>query len=66
MVFSDKHLARSDEAIQSGRLEALAGGHFIAGAWSLVMLYDYEHSHDFAKDEGLELEYSMFTLVFSA
>lgn len=49
------------EAIQSGRLEALAGGHFIAGAWSLVMLYDYEHGHDFAKDEGLELEYSMFT-----
>lgn len=54
------------EAIQSGRLEALAGGHFIAGAWSLVMLYDYEHGRDFAKDEGLELEHSMFTLFSPA
>ena len=50
------------DAVQSGRLEALSGGHFIAGAWALVMLYDYEHGHDFAKDEGLELEQSMFTL----
>lgn len=54
------------EGIQSGRLEALAGGHFIAGAWALVMLYDFEHGRDFAKDEGLELEYSMFTLFTPA
>ena len=48
------------EAIKSGRLTSLAGGHFITGAWSLVMLYDYHHGRDF-KDEGLELERSMFT-----
>jgi ABC-type sugar transport system substrate-binding protein len=47
------------EAIKSGRLTSLAGGHFITGAWSLVMLYDYHHGRDFA-DEGLELQRSMF------
>jgi ABC-type sugar transport system substrate-binding protein len=47
------------EAIKSGRLTSLAGGHFITGAWSLVMIYDYHHGRDFA-DEGLELERPMF------
>lgn len=46
-------------AVKSGRLTALAGGHFIAGAWSLVLLHDYHHGHDFS-DEGLELEQPMF------
>jgi ABC-type sugar transport system substrate-binding protein len=47
------------EAIKSGRLTALAGGHFITGAWTLVLIYDYHHGRDFA-DEGLELERPMF------
>ena len=47
------------EAVKSGRLTSLAGGHFITGAWSLVMIYDYHHGRDFA-DEGLELQKSMF------
>jgi ABC-type sugar transport system substrate-binding protein len=47
------------EAVKSGRLTSLAGGHFITGAWSLVMIYDYHHGRDFA-DEGLELERPMF------
>lgn len=47
------------ESIKSGRLTSLAGGHFIAGAWALVMIYDYHHGRDFA-DEGLELERPMF------
>jgi ABC-type sugar transport system substrate-binding protein len=47
------------EAIKSGRLTSLAGGHFITGAWALVMIYDYHHGHDFA-DEGLELRRPMF------
>ena len=46
-------------AIKSGRLTSLAGGHFITGAWALVMIHDYHHGRDFA-DEGLELERSMF------
>ena len=47
------------EAVKSGRMTALAGGHFITGAWALVMIYDYHHGHDFA-DEGLELRRPMF------
>lgn len=49
------------EAVQTGRLAALAGGHFIAGAWSLVLLYDYHNGRDFAP-EGLEMKQSMFML----
>jgi ABC-type sugar transport system substrate-binding protein len=47
------------EAIKMGRLTSLAGGHFITGAWALVMIYDYHHGRDFV-DEGLELQQSMF------
>jgi ABC-type sugar transport system substrate-binding protein len=47
------------QAIKSGRLASLAGGHFITGAWALVMLYDYDHGRDFV-DEGLELQRPMF------
>jgi ABC-type sugar transport system substrate-binding protein len=48
-----------EDIIKSGRLTSLAGGHFITGAWALVMIYDYHHGRDFA-DEGLELQRSMF------
>ena len=55
----------TDSEIEAVRLvpfaavASLAGGHFITGAWALVMIYDYHHGRDFA-DEGLELERSMF------
>ncbi len=48
-------------AYENGSLTALAGGHFVAGAFALVMLYDYHHGKDFI-DEGLELDRSMFIL----
>jgi ABC-type sugar transport system substrate-binding protein len=53
------------EDLRAGRLSALAGGHFMCGAWALVLLYDYAHGHDFA-DEGLELERPMFMLFTPA
>jgi uncharacterized protein YigA (DUF484 family) len=59
-----QYLGRSNDQTPTGSLAALAGGHFIAGAYALVMLYDYHNGHDFA-DEGMELERSMFVL-FSA
>ncbi|MBT9504151.1 MAG: ABC transporter substrate-binding protein, partial [Burkholderiaceae bacterium] len=62
MLFSA--INTSPEAMQAriaGRLCSLAGGHFMAGAWALVMLYDHHHGRDFA-DEGLELDRPMFTL----
>ena len=55
----------SPEVLQAriqGRISALAGGHFTAGAWGLVMLYDYHHGKDF-KSEGLELREPLFVLL---
>lgn len=52
-------------ALHQGELAALAGGHFLGGAWALVMLYDYHHGKDFS-NEGLELEKPMFTLLSAA
>ncbi|QPF75069.1 substrate-binding domain-containing protein [Roseateles sp. DAIF2] len=53
------------QALQEGRLSAVVGGHFIAGAWALVMLYDHHHGLDFAA-EGLEQERPMFMLFGQA
>lgn len=48
------------QALIVGDLASLSGGHFMAGAWSLVMLYDYAHGRDFATAEGLTLFRPMF------
>ncbi len=45
-----------------GRIASLAGGHFTAGGWALVMLYDYHHGKDFKKF-GLELHMPLFALL---
>jgi ABC-type sugar transport system substrate-binding protein len=50
------------QARMQGRVSALAGGHFTAAAWGLVMLYDYHHGKDFGK-EGLELSAPLFVLL---
>jgi ABC-type sugar transport system substrate-binding protein len=52
-------------AIRSGRLTALAGGHFIGGAWAVVLIHDYARGHDFAS-EALEFDRTMFTLFDAA
>ena len=49
------------DLLRKGELAALAGGHFMAGAWAMVMLYDHYHGIDFAP-EGLELQRDMFRL----
>ncbi|MDM4766015.1 ABC transporter substrate-binding protein [Pelomonas sp. SE-A7] len=54
------------KAVLDGRLKALAGGHFLAGAWALVMVYDQAHGHDFAADEGTDLVRPMFMLFGKA
>jgi ABC-type sugar transport system substrate-binding protein len=58
----------SPEALQAlldGRLAAVVGGHYLAGAWSLVLIHDHHHGRDFA-DEGLEQERPMFMLFGKA
>jgi ABC-type sugar transport system substrate-binding protein len=50
------------DALRSGELSALAGGHFMLGAWALVLVYDHHHGRDFAQTEGLEMVQPMFSL----
>jgi ABC-type sugar transport system substrate-binding protein len=57
--------AEAMQAVIDGRLEALAGGHFMAGAWAMVMIHDHAHGRDFA-DQGLELDVPMFVLFDAA
>jgi ABC-type sugar transport system substrate-binding protein len=55
----------SPEVLQArvqGRIASLAGGHFTAGAFALVMLYDYHHGRDF-RQQGLELREPLFVLL---
>jgi ABC-type sugar transport system substrate-binding protein len=47
-----------------GQLSALAGGHFLAGAWAMVMLFDHHRGIDFAS-EGLEQQRPLF-MAFDA
>lgn len=52
------------EAVSSGELAALAGGHHLTGAWAMVMLHDHYHGRDFAEaGTGLEQSYPMFSLL---
>ena len=62
VLFSGINTSREAfDKLRSGQLTALAGGHFLAGAWALVMLYDYHRGIDFL-DEGLEVKRPMFVL----
>lgn len=49
------------ESVKSGRLTALAGGHFICGAWAMVLVHDHARGRDFAS-EAVEFNRTMFTL----
>jgi ABC-type sugar transport system substrate-binding protein len=46
------------ERVQSGELVTSVGGHFLGGAWALVLLRDHHDGLDFA-DGGLEREFPM-------
>jgi ABC-type sugar transport system substrate-binding protein len=46
------------QLVRSGELVASAGGHFLGGAWALVLLRDYHDGIDFAHD-GLEVVFPM-------
>ncbi|MTI10686.1 ABC transporter substrate-binding protein [Curvivirga aplysinae] len=37
------------DLVERGEMTLTHGGHFLAGAWSIVMLYDYDQGHDFSK-----------------
>lgn len=64
LLFSSVHTSpEALDALRSGQLSALAGGHFMLGAWALVVVYDHHNGRDFAAAEGLEMTQAMFSLV---
>ncbi len=46
------------ELVRSGEMTLTHGGHFLAGAWAVVLLYDLEKNYDFAK-VSTELSFPM-------
>ncbi len=48
--------------VRNGGMATSVGGHFMTGAWALVLLYDYNHSKDFAVP-GPELQYQIFSAL---
>lgn len=55
---SPKVLGMTDQGV----ITALGAGHFTAGGWALVLLYDYAHGHDFV-DQGTVIRRPLFELV---
>ncbi len=43
------------EYLRTGKMTVSIGGHFLDGAWAVIMLYDYLNGVDFA-NQGLEFE----------
>jgi hypothetical protein len=42
-------------AIADGRLSASMFGHFLEGAWALILVHDYHYGIDFANEPGVRL-----------
>lgn len=51
--------AEGMEAVSSGRMATTGGGHFMEGAWALVLLYDYHNGIDFADTAGTVIRSKM-------
>ncbi|HEX7028814.1 MAG TPA: ABC transporter substrate-binding protein [Gammaproteobacteria bacterium] len=45
----------SAKAIADGRITASMFGHFLEGAWALILAHDYHHGFDFADDKGVRI-----------
>ena len=46
----------SARAIADGRITVSMAGHFMEGAWALVLLYDYHNGIDFNQDPGVRMK----------
>ena len=51
------------EAVASGMMSASVGGHFLEGAWSLILVHDYHYGIDFADDPGVRSMTSMHSVT---
>lgn len=45
--------------VHLNHIQATAGGHFMEGAWALIVVYDYLNGHDFINTEGLKMKTKM-------
>jgi len=50
------------QAVREGRLVTTLGGHFLEGAWALVLLHDHHHGRDFAS-AGLDWRTAMVPIT---
>lgn len=50
---------RALEEVKSGAMVGSAGGHFMEGAWSAILMYDYLQGKDFKEIAGVEMKSSM-------
>jgi ABC-type sugar transport system substrate-binding protein len=57
-------LSKGQKAVANGKLTATLTGHFMEGAWALILLHDYHLGHDFIS-EGTEF-HSKFQLLTNA
>jgi ABC-type sugar transport system substrate-binding protein len=51
------------EAVATGMLSTSVGGHFLEGAWSLILVHDYHYGIDFADDPGVRSMTSMHSVT---
>jgi ABC-type sugar transport system substrate-binding protein len=53
------------QAISEGKIAALMSGHFIEGAWALILIHDYHYGLDFVDSEGIRIltQFSPITLA---
>lgn len=48
--------------IREGKIEASFGGHFMDGAWALILAYDYKNGHDFVNSPDVNM-YSSWQII---
>lgn len=58
-------LEKTAEAVAAGDMQITLGGHFLEGAWALILAHDHHRGHDFADDLGVDF-HSRYTPVTAA
>ena len=56
-------LGEAIDLIRQGKMNVSVGGHFLQGAFSLVLLHDYALGKDFAEENGVTFEMKMYYLT---
>ena len=55
-------LPRNFNYLKSRQMDVSIGGHYMDGAWALVVLHDYLKGHDFFKQHGTTFSTQMITV----